>query len=293
MGAARNALWLSLFEEALPLQPAQGSCIYLMEKQPWELALLQARMTRGGGPSIGVAHVPVRTWDLRYALGSSSVSAENGRTLLTPSRVAVIDPKSEAIMITNGLGTSAIIKVEALRFLSRVSTTAAASSSRTDAFTGQRVLIFGEYDTLMCAKQLQILEELAPLAGDKCAFTFRPHPANSFSKESLPSGVLLSEAHTSREALAECDVALCSNVSSSSLDASLMGIPIVMFRDGRLFDGSPLFAGPSVIHVNDAAEVAAALGKLNFDGRARSMDQTYSMYLDSGLTKWRALLDSL
>jgi surface carbohydrate biosynthesis protein (TIGR04326 family) len=145
----------------------------------------------------------------------------------------------------------------------------------------------------MCAKQLQILEELAPLAGDKCAFTFRPHPANSFLKESLPSGVLLSEAHTSREALAECDVALCSNVSSSSLDASLMGIPIVMFRDGRLFDGSPLFAGPSVIHVNDAAEVAAALGKLNFDGRARSMDQTYSMYLDSGLTKWRALLDSL
>jgi hypothetical protein len=45
--------------------------------------------------------------------------------------------------------------------------------------------------------------------------------------------------------------------------------------------------------VNDAAEVAAALGELDFDGRPRSMDQTYSMYLDSGLTKWRALLNSL
>ncbi len=293
IGAADSAIWLSLFEEALPPQPAQGACIYLMENQPWELALLHAQTRRGGGPNIGVAHCPVRPWEFRYALGSSGVSAGNGRTLPAPSRVAVIDPRSETVMIANGLRPSAIVKVEALRFLSHNSTTADASGNRTAASTSQRVLVFGEYDPLVCAKQLQILEELVLLAGDKCAFTFRPHPAIPILKESLPTGVSLSEAHTGEEALAACDLALCSNVSSASLTASLMGIPILMLRDGRVFNGSPLSPGSSVVFVNDSAEVIAALEKIEPSGEPRSAHQNYPMHLDSGLTKWRALLDSL
>ncbi len=293
MGAARNALWLSLFNEALSSLAAQDACIYLMENQPWELALLHTRTTRGSGPNIGVAHVPVRTWDFRYARGTSSVSAENGRTLPTPSRVAVVDPKSKDIMIANGLEPCAIVKVEAMRFLSLTSTTAAATKNQTHADTNQRVLVFGEYDVLMCARQLQILEELVPLIGDKCAFTFRPHPANPILQESLPVGVILSETHTAREDLFECDVVLCGNVSSASLDAGLVGIPILMFRDGRWFDGSPSIAGPSVIYVNNLTEVIDALEKLGLSGGSRSLELIYPMYLDSGLKKWRALLDSL
>jgi len=293
MGAARNALWLSLFEEALPLQPVQGSCIYLMEKQPWELALLQTRMTRGGGPSIGVAHVPVQTWDFRYALGSSSDSAENGQTLPTPSRVAVVDPKSKDIMIANGLEPLAIVKVEALRFLSRDSTNTVASHMQADEFSNLRVLVFGEYDALMCARQLQLLEEIAPLARDSYSFTFRPHPASGILQWSLPEEVSLSEALTAGEDLAECDVVLCSNVSSASLDASLRGIPILMLRDGRGFSGSSLIAGPSVTYVDDVADVIGALGEIEFGVGPRSVDQIYSMYLDDGLARWRALLDSL
>ena len=293
MGAARNALWISLFEEALPLHAAQGPCIYLMENQPWELALLQTRMTRGGGPSIGVAHVPVQTWDFRYALGSSSDSAENGQTLPTPSRVAVVDPKSKDIMIANGLEPLAIVKVEALRFLSRDSTNTVASHMQADEFSNLRVLVFGEYDALMCARQLQLLEEIAPLARDSYSFTFRPHPASGILQWSLPEEVSLSEALTAGEDLAECDVVLCSNVSSASLDASLRGIPILMLRDGRGFSGSSLIAGPSVTYVDDVADVIGALGEIEFGVGPRSVDQIYSMYLDDGLARWRALLDSL
>ena len=293
VGAAKNALFLSLFDEALPSQPAQGSCIYLMENQSWELALLWARMARGAGSNIGVAHVPVRTWDFRYALGSFAGPAENDQTLPKPSRVAVIDPKSESTMMANGLGASAIIKTEALRFFSHIPMVAVVSDSRTQAFTGQRVLIFGEYNALMCAKQLQILEKMASFAGNKYTFTFRPHPAKPFLKENLPNGVSLSKAHTSRAALAECDVTLCGNVSSASLDAIFVGIPVVILRDGRVLNGSPLKAGPSVMYVNDAAEMAAALGKLEFGAGARSTEQPYAMYLDPDLTKWRTLLDPL
>ena len=123
-----------------------------MENQPRELALLRARMSRSAGLNIGVAHVPVRTWDFRYALGSFMGRAENGPTLPKPCGVAVIDPKREVIMMANGLGPSAISKVEALRFLSHNSTDAGASDNRTDAFTSQRLLVLGEYDFLMCAK---------------------------------------------------------------------------------------------------------------------------------------------
>jgi surface carbohydrate biosynthesis protein (TIGR04326 family) len=292
-GAATNALWLSLFEEAFPSRPAHDPCIYLMENQPWELALLQARIARGAGPNVGVAHVPVRTWDLRYAIGSSGVSAENGGTLPKPSRVAVIDPGSETVMIANGMAPSAIVKVEAMRFFSLIPTAATTLSNRTHAFTDQKVLIFGEYDALICAKQLQFLKELVPLIGDKYAFTFRPHPAKPFLRENLPAGVSLSEAHTARAALAECDAVLCSNVSSASLDAILMGIPIAMLRDGRLFDGSLLDAGPTVQYIESAIGVLSVLENSEFVVGSTSVDGLYPMYLDNGLTKWRALLNSL
>ena len=271
IGAARNALWLSLFDEAL----------------------LRARMARGAVPKIGVAHVPVRTWDLRYAIGFSGVSAKNGQTLPDPSHVVVTDPQSEATMTANGRGASAIIKTEALRFLRHSSIIKASSDKRTDAFPSQRVLVFGEYDPLMCAKQLQILRELAPLVGDKCAFTFRLHPAKQILQECLPTGVSLSEVHTAGKALADCAVVLCSNVSSASLAASLRGIPILMLKDGRRFNGSALIPGPSATHVDDAADVIGALGKIELGAGPRSVEQFYPMYLDDSLTRWRALVDSL
>ena len=105
--------------------------------------------------------------------------------------------------------------------------------------------------------------------------------------------VTLSEALTAGEDLAECDVVLCGNVSSASLDANLRGIPILMLRDGRGFNGSSLIAGPSVTYVDDATDVIGALGAIDFGVGPRSLEQIYPMYLDKGLTGWRALLDSL
>ncbi len=293
IGAASNSLWLSLFDEAFSSPATHDACIYLMENQPWELALLQAWTIRGGSPTVGVAHVPVRTWDFRYALGSPTVSDANSRSLPGPSRIASIDPASETIMIANGLEQSAIVKVEALRFLPLASTTPTTSNMRTDAFTKQRVLVFGEYDALMCAKQLQLLEELVPLARDNYTFTFRPHPSSPILKGNLPNGVSLSEALTAGKDLAECEVVLCSNVSSASLAANLKCIPILMFRDGRVLNGSLLIAGPTMKYVSDAADAIAALGEIALGGSPRSVDQVYPLHLESGLIRWRALLDSL
>jgi len=90
-----------------------------------------------------------------------------------------------------------------------------ASDKRTATFPGQRVLVFGEYDPLMFAKQIKILRELAPSIGSKYSFRFRPHPAKQILRENLPTGVSLSEVHTAGKVLAECDVALCSNMSSA------------------------------------------------------------------------------
>jgi len=293
VGAASNALWLSLFEEALPLRPAQDSCMYLMENQPWELALLQARMARGAGPNVGVAHVPVRSWDLRYALGSSSVGAENGRTLPIPSHVTVTDPMSETVMISNGQEPSTIRNVEALRFLSSPSKDIASLCNQTIGFASRRLLVLGEYDVLMCAKLLEILKELVLSTEEKWVFSFRPHPANPISQDGLPFGVSLSEAHTVGEDLAKCNVVLCSNVSSAALDANLQGIPILMFRDGRQFDGNLLKTGPAMKYVSNARDVNASLRDPKFVGRSTSIDGIYPMHTKGDLTRWRALLESL
>ena len=96
-----------------------------------------------------------------------------------------------------------------------------------------------------------------------------------------------------REDLAKCHVLLCSNVSSAALDANLQGIPILMFRDGRQFDGSLLKTGPTMHYVNNAKDVNAFLRNPKFVERSRSLEGIYPMYTEGGLTKWRALLSSL
>lgn len=293
VGAANRALWLSLFEEALPLQATSGACIYLMENHPWELALLQTRTTRGSGLNIGVAHTLVRTWDLQYALGSFSDRDSNNPSLPTPSRVAVIDPNSESVLIANGYKASELVKVEALRFLWPISTNAEALKKRNDAPTKKLVLICGEYDSLMCARQLQLLEELIPLIKDNYAFTFRGHPGIPILQESLPPGVSLSKSRSLSEDLARCDVVLCSNVSSVSLNANLQGIPILMLRDGRVFAGSFLGVGPKMQYVNNATDVAALLEEHKFVEVSMPTDSIYPMYRDEELKKWHNLLDGL
>ena len=292
LGAAKNALWLTLFEETLSSRTSHDACIYLMENKPWELAFLNAWAIQGSGPAIGVTHTAVRTWDLPYALGSSTVSAEDNQSLPRPTHVAVIDPASEAVMSANGLKPSMIIKVEALRFLSLDPAAGAASSNRNKKFARKRILVFGEYDAFMCARQLQILEELVPLAKDSYAFRFRPHPADLILQRSIPAGVSLSKALSVREDLAECDVALCGDVSATSLDANLEGLPVLILRDGRGLNGTLLSPGPSVRLVNDATDVLYALEQIDFGSGRISGDETYPMYLDIGLTKWKALLTS-
>jgi surface carbohydrate biosynthesis protein (TIGR04326 family) len=293
VGAAKNLLLLSLFEEALPSQAALGACVYLMENQPWELGLLQARAAQGSGPNIGVAHTTVRNWDLQCALGSFPGDNLKSPSLPAPSRVAVIDPQSEAIMLANGYETSTLVKVEALRFLSLMSTTTEASNKRNQTATKRRLLICGEYDPLVCTRQLQLLKKIVPLIRDNYDLIFRSHPGNSIGQESLPTGVALSEAHTIGEELAKCHVVLCSNVSSVSLDANLQEIPILMLRDGRGFDGSLFGASPRMRYVANASDVTALLREPKFVGVSGLPDPIYPMYLDNGLTKWRDLLDSV
>jgi len=174
-----------------------------------------------------------------------------------------------------------------------MSTTTEASNKRNHTATKRRLLICGEYDPLMCARQLQLLAEIVPLVRDNYALIFRAHPGNPIRQESLPTGVALSEAHTIGEELAKCHVVLCSNVSSVSLDANLQEIPILMFRDGRGFDVSLFGASPRMKYVATASDVTALLREPKFVGMSGSPDPIYPMYLDNGLTKWRDLFDSV
>ena len=86
---------------------------------------------------------------------------------------------------------------------------------------------------------------------------------------------------------AKCQVVLCSNVSSAALDANLQGIPILMFRDGRQFDGSLLKTGPTMHYVNNAKDVNAFLRNPKFVERSRSLEGIYSMYTEGWLTKMK------
>jgi len=156
-----------------------------------------------------------------------------------------------------------------------------------------KILIIGEYDHSTSVKQLQLIAELITWATQKYLLTFRPHPVSQIRDFNLPEGVSLSRTFSIDDDLAECDAVFCSNVSSAPLKANLLNKPVLMFRDGRSFNLSPLTPGHSVTFVNQASDLAAALAELDQNGRSMATNQIFPFFLDESFGRWHAILNSL
>jgi len=292
--AASNALWLCLFDRALEcVESDSAPCIYLYEGQAWELALLNARAKRRSGLNVGVAHVPVRNWDLRYALNMAGKRGVAKPSAPIPDIVGVIDSGSREVLISNGVEDNRIVSVSALRFLTKGSTESKASLGDQRRSIPLRVLVVGEYESELLRNQIEVAKELSLLGRYRYELLLRPHPGRVLSRHSSNSGIPLSRAHTLEEALSDCDVVICGDVSSAAIDASIRKIPVVMFQDGRGLRGSPLLESTTLVQTANTVEADFALSRFAEDGWPTATGDGFHMHLDPTLGMWRNLLRKL
>ena len=289
--AASNAIWLCLFEKILSPAVRDRKLLFLWENQPWELAALHARKSSRSPANIGVAHLPVRYWDLRHFLGYS-VGVLETSFLPQPDIVAVPDATSVERIEIPQLPPRQIFEVEALRFEPKKHK---ALKSRRNCRDGEktRILVLGELLDSMVQRQLKLVESLLEATGNEYSITFRPHPAGSADLPILNPAVSLSGNSLARDDYQSCDAVLCSSITASSLEAHIAGVLVLIYRDGRAFSGTPLIPGPRVAWVAGADDIKNFIDNYRGDRREEQSGSTFPMNFSKNFARWGALFSQL
>lgn len=285
--AISNCMRLALFEDAMNRIPTQKLGVYILENQPWEMALIYAWKAAGHKTLIGTPHTAVRYWDLRYHYDSRSYVNNKRNRLPMPDILAVNGPAAHAAMLASGYPGAHIRHVEALRFLN-LSKPASDIEHKNSLRTELHVLVCADFLAATSRLMLSWLEIATRSLPDETIYVFKPHPAYLLNpRECRVINMKISEAPLAH-LLADCDVVFASNSTSAAVDAYCAGLPIIQMLDANSINLSPLRGFKGVTYVTDPTQLSNALRiakNNNLDAR------TPYFYLDNELPGWRNLLN--
>lgn len=236
---AVNALNLHLMRKLVA--GVNGPALYLMENQPWEMALLHAWRRQSGHRISGWVHSRARAWDLRYALPLLKDSDDAANNPPSPDACLVGSANEAQVLKEDGYQSEQILEVEAVRFTANIP--AADTEARpTDA---RRILVLGEYDDTSNAL---LMDSLLRSELDGFTITYRPHPSRQVTGDRLPAHIHVAHEESLAHALSKCDVVLSMSTSTSVITAVQFRLPVIVLQDSNVLDGSE-FRGNSVTRI--------------------------------------------
>jgi len=289
--AIHNCLVLALFEELFTEWPIQKLGIYLLENQPWEIALAYAWRMAGHGRLIGSAHSTVRIWDLRYQYDHRTYENSIGSGFAQPDYLAVNGPVASKNILSSGYPMNRVIEVEALRYLHLLNTKKKQLVANTFA-RPLRVLICGDFTVHTNRRLIGWLELAAPTLPQDTTYTFKPHPAYPFD---LSNFAYLRNVTTTCESplselLNSCDVLYTSNITSASVDSYCAGIPVIQMLDGNSYNMSPLQGLDNIAFASSPSELTRHLTSIPKRSCTNPID---FFYLDNALPRWLGIINKM
>ena len=276
-------LQLRQLERAFHELPHQSIGLYLQENISWEPCLLHAWRAARHGRIIGVAHASVRFWDLRYF-------ESPGCTAPGPDIFAVngsIAAGAFARCVARG---TRMVEVEALRFghiLQGLQMPGEDCSGERGRF---KILVLGDYEQRTTRGQFDMLAAALKGIEPKPEVWVRPHPLSPMAPEVLRSVDAALELRSLREALGACDLVYAAAMTTAALEAFVLGVPVVIFLDGKSLNLSPLREISGVPHARDPRELQAAI-RDRMGRSGRPIPKVSALHLHGGLPRWRNLLE--
>jgi len=287
----KNLLWLCGIERELEGIPKQRLGIFLLENQPWEIALMSAWNRAGHGELIGVAHTTVRFWDLRYALTGLALESDS-KNCPIPDRIASNGPLATKALLEFGVPQNMILEVEALRYLDLSREIARPTDVQGREAQDLRVLVLGEYEPEAARRQLKFVQEAIDDLPGSYQVIFRPHPASGVTGTPSTKSTEAPSVPTFEESLSHCDVVLVGETSSVGIEAYTKVKHVAVIADHSLLPTNPLRGSEFVEILNTVEDLrswlcAVGAGTL---GNVPVFDPSALLVLDPTLIRWKGLL---
>ena len=285
--AIRHCLVLSTIEQEIASQSFCPLGIYIIEYQPWEIALIQAWNAAGHGKLIGVASAPIRFWDLRYFSDARSITPDGLETKThlefrpVPHLLAVNSPISRELLETAGEPVSRVVDVEALMYQYL------GLHQKDDLNASSGILVLGDFFPEMTDRILAMVQSWIESNESQQSIFFKPHPANLQPvSDELMTGLSLTALPLS-ELFKMCSTVIAPSSSTGSLEAMSSGKHTISILDPTLLNSKPLSSMPDELFVRNSYELQQAI-RMETDTNKSVVQQIF--HLDPTLPNWKSLL---
>ena len=277
-----HSILISDIELVADVLPSFKRIVYLMENQPWEMALLQIFANRRQEALIGYPHSTIRFWDLRYWTAKQNLGLSKSALQPTPHQVAANGPHARASLLSSGFRFQRIVEVEALSYLYLEHL---AKSSIGD--TKQRVLALGDFFPAQNRALFDLLSEVDTNVLSKFLITFKAHPLCQIDGTWLPALNIKADTRPLAELLQDCDIVFSTNGTSASAEAYQSGVRVITILNGNTPNFSPLRDTPGAHFVASSKELEEIL---NVQSVLHDPGVNKFFWVDNSLTGWRNLL---
>ena len=283
--AVRHLLILTTTEEMLSKTPHCETGMYLMENQPWEIALLHAWSANGHGRIIGLVNAPVRFWDVRYFADQRSLSPKNKDHLHfqpQPQEIFVNGPLSRALLEDSGIHPGQISDVEPLMYQYLQNDTSSMVAQ------GDDILVLGDFFTDLTKRIISLVVESQQLSGDRRNILFKPHPLNRDPwVDVLGDNFTLTNAPLS-ELFKLCSIVIAPSASTGALEAYCANKFVISILEPSTLNLTPLRGVEDAMFAKNCNELAKILMATP---KVKSGDRQQLFFIDANLTRWSQALN--
>ena len=290
IGAISNCLYLNLFDDLLKTNLKKKVGFYLLENQPWELAMIAAWKANGHGTLVGIPHSTVRFWDLRYFNDRRTFNTAGLHGLPKPDLIAANGRAACDAYTKWGYPSSELVEIEALRYL-YVANNNKYQKKEIEEMDPLRILVLGDYSLPETQMQIKCLESAVRYVKGNLIFLVKPHPACPIVLSDYPSLSMEIVEEPLNELIGKCDVAFTSNSTSASVDMYLSGVPVISMLDPRKLNMSPLREIKDINFISSPKELAKAFDRIR---KLTSIPSAINYFtVDKGLPRWKHLVSRL
>lgn len=286
--AMHSVILFCAMENLIRKFPKQRGAIYIMENQPWEIALNYAWRKFQKNKIVGIPQAAAKFWELRQFADHQSRSAVGLHRFPQPDLIGVNSDKMRNLLERNSVPSSSIYDLEASGYAHLATEHNSSNSHRMKK--DQSFLVFGDYDLKQTVHLLNVASKFIERAIDHEVWVFRPHPMCLISSDILRNFGFITNSHSISEQLAACDLVIASSSTSAAVESYCLGIPTVVLLSIDTFNLSPLREMDRVFFAANENEFRSAVEDALLFGK--TSPRPY-FNLDPRFSRWRSLADEL